>query len=107
MTSANEKKKEIAAVLRADRVVELEREAWGPLDMLILSEEVERRIRPGRGRPTDPSWDVQRLVRFKGETWQALDEISRDLRAQGTSISPGQLAAILIERGVEALKKSA
>jgi hypothetical protein len=39
----------------------------GPLDLLQLRAEVAARLKSSGGRPTDPNWDVQRLVPFQSK----------------------------------------
>lgn len=99
---------EIARALGAERVVSLERlPSQGPLDLLELRAEVQRRLRSSGGRPTDPDWNVRRLVPFRREGWQELEHLARVCESEGQRVSPSQLAALLIERGLESLKKSA
>jgi hypothetical protein len=97
----------IANALRANRVVALERlPSQGPLDLLELRAEVQRRLRSTGGRPTDPDWDIRRLVPFRREGWQELERLARICEQEGRRVSPSQLAALLIERGLEALRSS-
>jgi hypothetical protein len=66
--------------------------------------DVEARFRvPARGgRPTDPSWTEQRLLRLAPETLKRLEELARKVREdRGISIEPMQLAAILVEAAAE------
>lgn len=95
------------SALGADRVVTLEVSGLAtPIDWLALREEIARRIRPAGGRPTDRTWTLERQVPFREETWRALQELSSEIRTHGESASPAQLAALLVERGIAALKKS-
>lgn len=97
----------IAEALGADRVLPLERlPSQGPLDLLELRAEVRRRLRSTGGRPTDPDWDIRRLVPFRKEGWQELERLAGMCEREGQRVSPSQLAALLIERGLEGLKKS-
>jgi hypothetical protein len=97
----------IAKALGADRVVSLDRlPSQGPLDLLELLVEVQRRLRSTGGRPTDPDWDVRRLVPFRREGWLELERLAGMCEREGQRVSPSQLAALLIERGLESLKKS-
>jgi hypothetical protein len=97
----------VAKALGAERVVALERlPSQGPLDLLELRAEVERRLRSTGGRPTDPDWDIRRLVPFRKEGWNELARLARSCERSGQRVSPSQLAALLIERGLESLKKS-
>lgn len=96
----------IAKALGADRVVRLKGlPSQGPLDLLELRAEVQRRLRSTGGRPTDPEWDVRRLVPFRKEGWQELEHLAKRCAQEGQRVSPSQLAAVLIERSIENLKK--
>ena len=88
--------------LGASRVVALSKlPSGGPLDLLELRAEVMSRLRSTGGRPTDPEWDTQRLVPFRSERWKQLETLAGSLSTQERKVSPGQLAAILIERGLQ------
>ena len=95
----------IRKALRPDKEIKLRVRVSGPLDLLRLREEVQRRILPTRGRPSDSSWDRQRLIRFKAEVWQELKQLSEQLRHDEVTASPGQLAAIIVEEGVKTLRR--
>jgi hypothetical protein len=105
----NEKKKssEIARSLGASRVVELPGlPSTGPLDLLQLRADVARRLLSSGGRPTDPNWNVQRLVPFREERWKQLVELAEQLSSDERKVSAGQLAAILIERALGSMGES-
>ena len=53
------------------------------------------RVPAGGGRPTDPSWSEQRLVRLSPQTLEQLEEL-----AEQTQASAMQVAALLLERAV-------
>lgn len=63
-----------------------------------LAAEVAARFRVpiGGGRPTDPSWNEQRLVRLSTATLARLEELAEKAHA-----SPMQIAAILLEQAVQ------
>ena len=63
-----------------------------------LAAEVAARFRvpDGGGRPTDPSWDEQRLVRLSTTTLGQLEKLAEKAHA-----SPMQVAALLLERAVK------
>lgn len=69
-------------------------------DLLQLRAEVATRLRSSGGRPTDPSWTVQRLVPFGEDRWKQLEKLAKNLSFGGRNVSPGQLAAILLERAL-------
>jgi hypothetical protein len=97
-------KAKLADGLGATRVVEVVRKKIsGPLDMLALREEVNRRLRSSGGRPTDPAWKVTRQVPFKEESWTRLQDIAVEVGASGRRVGPAQVAALLVERSLEEL----
>ena len=99
---------DIARALGAGRVVPLKRlPSQGPLDLLELKTEVQRRLRSTGGRPTDPDWDIRRLVPFHRDDWRGLERLAKLCERGGQRVSPSQLAALLIERGLDSVKKSA
>lgn len=98
----------IAEALGADRVVALGGlPSRGLLDLLELRPEVQHRLRSTGRRPTDPDWDIRRLVPFRKEGWQELEHLAEECEREGQRVSRSQLAALLIERGLQSLKKSA
>ncbi|MBI5480326.1 MAG: hypothetical protein HY906_15795 [Deltaproteobacteria bacterium] len=97
----------MAEALGASRAVPLPGlPSGGPLDLLQLRAEVVGRLRSTGGRPTDPEWDVQRLVPFREERWRQLVELARELSSADRRVSAGQLAAILIERAMNSVHPS-
>ncbi|HEX4592275.1 MAG TPA: hypothetical protein VH120_20235 [Gemmataceae bacterium] len=64
-----------------------------------LAAEVAARFRvpEGGGRPTDPSWKEQRLVRLSTTTLARLEQLAEKAHA-----NPMQVAAILLEQAVQA-----
>ena len=65
-----------------------------------LAAEVAARFRvpEGGGRPTDPSWNEQRLVRLSTVTLERLEKLAEKAHA-----SPMQVAALLLEQAVESV----
>lgn len=63
-----------------------------------LAAEVAARFRvpDGGGRPTDPSWSEQRLVRLSPTTLKQLEQLAEKAHA-----SPMQVAALLLEQAVQ------
>jgi hypothetical protein len=101
---SEELKSRVASALGANRVVPLPGlPSGGPLDLLQLRAEVARRLRSTGGRPTDPDWNVQRLVPFRGDSWKRLEQLAERLSRDGRSVSPGQIAALLIEHAIEGI----
>lgn len=96
----------MAASLDMDRIAkELGAERRGKVSSgagyfgaLQLAAEVAARFRVpgGGGRPTDPSWSEQRLVRLSPKTLEQLEKLGAQTHA-----SPMQVAALLLERAVQ------
>ena len=106
-SAAAASEKRIRRALGAERVIPLEGlPSQGPLDLLQLRAELERRLHSSGGRPTDPDWVLRRVVPFKREGWAELERLAAICRHHGQRVSPSQLAALLIEHGLEALKRS-
>lgn len=93
------------SALGASRAIDVQTaQLQTPVDLLALCEEISTRIRSTGGRPTDPTWTVERQVPFREETWSALQEMSQELKGLNASASPAQLAALFVEQGIRALK---
>lgn len=103
--SSEKNRKALAAALGASRTLEVAGDAQGPLGLVQLRADVENRLRSTGGRPTDPDWTIRRVVPFKADGWAELEEIAARLTARGRSVSPAQLAALLIERGLADLEE--
>lgn len=98
------KKDLFAKVLGASKTIELRASGHGPFGALELTEEVERRIKPGKGkgRPTDDSLVIRRLVGFRTSVWNILKSQAAGLSKRTRhSISPSQLASILLEKQIK------
>src|SRR6267378_1621763 len=72
----------------------------GYFGALQLAAEVAARFRvpDGGGRPTDPSWSEQRLVRLSPKTLEHLEQLAEQAHA-----SPMQVAALLLEQAVQTI----
>src|SRR6266478_891229 len=87
----------IARELGADRPGKVSARG-GYFGALQLASEIAARFRvpDGGGRPTDPSWSEQRLVRLSPQTLERLEKLAEQAHA-----SPMQVAALLLERAVQ------
>jgi hypothetical protein len=87
----------IAADLGAERMGKVTSRG-GYFGAMQLAAEVSARFRSpeGGGRPTDPSWNEQRLVRLSTTTLQQLEQL-----AEKTHATPMQVAALLLEQAVQ------
>lgn len=90
----------ISAALGAERRGEAKAHG-GYFGAMQLVAEVEHRLRTpaGGGRPRDPELTERRLVGLSPVTLARLDAISRRIRvARNISLSPMQVAAVLLEQ---------
>ncbi|TWT93354.1 hypothetical protein [Stieleria varia] len=73
-----------------------------------LGERIRRRLEPGKGerpgRPSDPSWTVQRKLSMNDETLRTLELIAKSVSTDSRRVSPMQVAAILIEDATQGLR---
>ncbi len=96
--------KRVARALGAQHSFSLEGlPSQGPLDLLQLRAELGRRLRSSGGRPTDPEWTLRRVIPFKEKGWRDLEQLTARCSEEGQAVSPSQLAALLIERGLQDL----
>ncbi len=86
------------AILKLRRELALRR-----VSAMGLIGDIAVRFRWAKGRPSDPAWAMRRLVPFQPKVWAELKRQAALLRAIGTGLSPAQLAAMLLERGVREL----
>jgi hypothetical protein len=100
---------EIRKALGAKAPVPVRTEAHGPFGVMQLQAELAEQLRPHAraGRPSDPAWTVRRLVGFRTETWEALAQIAAQASTPRRRVSPGQVAARLIEDGIKRLRTTA
>lgn len=70
----------------------------GYFGALQLAAEIASRFRgpEAGGRPTDPAWSEQRVVRLSPQTLERLEKLAEQAHA-----SPMQVAALLLERAVQ------
>jgi hypothetical protein len=99
---------EIRKALGANQPVPVLTQPHGPFGVLQLQAELAERLHTNArvGRPSDPAWTIRRLVGFRPETWQALNDIAARLSTPRHRVSPGQVAASLIEGSVTQLQES-
>jgi len=89
----------VGKALGATRQLSLKTHIAGPLDLLQLRAEIEARLKSRGGRPSDPEWDLRRVIPLKKSSWDFLRKTSGKLR-----VDPSHLAAILLERGINSFK---
>ena len=75
-------------------------ETQGPVFLLELAEEANRRMQPRRrGRPSASGWNLRRMIPLRREHWQELKGF-----AVRIGLTPAQVAALLIEHGLGRLR---
>lgn len=95
--------KRIAAALGADVTFELSEggPAVEPSALAATAALLQRRLESAGGRPTDPNWEMTRQVPFALETWDRLGVIADAVSVHGRRVARGQLAAMLVEAGLD------
>ena len=72
-----------------------------------LGRRLRSRLAPGQGqrpgRPSDPTWTVQRKLSMNEETLATLERIAESLSTVERRVSPMQVAALLVEDAAERL----
>jgi hypothetical protein len=92
---------ELAKALGASMIIPLRGKADGPAGAASLLHQVHHRLVSRGGRPSDPEATIRRLVPLRKSVWKQIQAKAKDLsRRRGRSVSPGQLAAVLLEQGL-------
>lgn len=93
--------------LGATSVIDVPEESLAsPAALAVLARTAAERLRSSGGRPTDPDWTLVRQVPFSEENWGRLGMLAHDISAHGRRIAPAQLAAMLVEDGLDRLRTS-
>jgi hypothetical protein len=79
--------------------------ALDPLGLQLFASQIAQRLASKGGRPTDSSWELSRKVPMKRATWERLNELSRRVKGEGAHAAPGQIAALALERGLDAIER--
>ena len=79
-------------------------------DLVIFGQRLRARLAPGQGerpgRPSDPSWTLQRKVSMSRVTLEALEQLAEVMSTEDRRVSPMQVAALLVEDAAQdALQK--
>lgn len=78
-------------------------------DLGALGERIRGRLEPGRGerpgRPSDPTWTVQRKLSMNEETLSVLEQAADAISTEERRVSPMQIAALLIEDATQGIAK--
>lgn len=81
------------------------RGTWELGELANFGERLRSRLAPGQGerpgRPSDPSWTVQRKLSMTPQTLAALERLAVELTTPERCVSPMQVAAMLVEESAE------
>ena len=76
-----------------------------PFEASGLAREIHLRLVSQGGRPGDAAATLRRLIPVRATVWNELRRYARTLSTKGRSVSPGQLAAVLLEKGVDSMER--
>lgn len=72
-----------------------------------IGERLRQRLEPGRGerlgRPSDPTWTIQRKLSMNEQTLEILGKAAKAVSTNERQVSPMQVAALLIEDATQGL----
>ena len=86
--------------LGASRSFPIVSKPHGPFGVMALLDELKGRLVSRGGRPADSVPTIRRLVPLRKRVWKELQAQANVLSSLGRHVSPGQLAAILLERSL-------
>jgi hypothetical protein len=82
-------------------------EARTPTSLARFGRRLRSRLAPGQGerpgRPSDPTWIIQRKLSMSAETLANLERIASSLSNDSRQVSPMQVAALIVEEAAERL----
>ena len=78
--------------------------AKAPSPILELQRDLRARLVSAGGRPCDPAPTIRRLLTIRKEVWKELQRHAALLSRLGPAVSPGQLAAVLLEQRLDELR---
>lgn len=83
-------------------------DSWESDPLESFGQRLRSRLAPGQGerpgRPSDPTWTVQRKLSMNAETLATLERIAESLSTDQRRVSPMQVAALLVEDATERLQ---
>ena len=92
--------------LGATKQMSVRKRASGPLELLQLGEEIGARLSSRGGRPSDPKWNVRRVIPLKQESWNYLRQHelpatrAQDFRAFVAAARADEGQTIALEKSV-------
>ncbi len=98
--------RDFSDALGASRTFPVVARPHGPFAVAALLNEIRYRLVSQGGRPADPAPTLRRLVPLKKQVWKRLQAQAELLSSLGKPVSPGQLAALLLEKSVADLESA-
>src|SRR5437867_11004972 len=95
---------DLKEALGASRSFPIVSKPHGPFGVMALLDELKGRLVSRGGRPADSAPTIRRLVPLRKHVWKQLQAQANELSSPGRRVSPGQLAAMLLERSLSYLK---
>lgn len=99
-TTAARQSDDLKEALGASRSFPIVSRPHGPFGVMALLDELKGRLVSRGGRPADSAPTIRRLVPLRKNVWKELQAQANVLSRLGRHVSPGQLAAILLERSL-------
>jgi len=91
---------DLKKALGASRSFPIVSKPHGPFGVMALLDELKGRLVSRGGRPADSAPTIRRLVPLRKHVWKELQAQANELSSMGRHVSPGQLAAIVLERSL-------
>ena len=73
---------------------------YAPKFLSVLCDQLQEKLKSKGGRPGVAQWQIVRKTRYSKKTWLALKQIAARWSRGGTSVSPAQVAARIVEQAV-------
>jgi hypothetical protein len=94
-------------LLQPDILIELGGTVSGPLDLLELKNRVDESRLSQNGDSATSQPTVEYMIQFKPETWETLNRLAERLEARGASVTPAEVATLLVEYSVAQITRDA
>jgi hypothetical protein len=95
--------KKIGKLLGAAVVSEGSVKAGSPVSLFALRQYLLENLQSSGGRPAIEKNARRQKIPISDETWEAITTLTNILRAEGVSVSPGQMASAIIRQGLAQL----
>lgn len=102
--TAGRQSNDLTEALGASRTFSIKSRPHGPFGVMALLDEFKGRLVSRGGRPADSAPTIRRLVPLRKHVWRELQTQAKVLSNLGRHVSPGQLAAMLVERSLSDLE---